>query len=307
MFDILRLNVVLDEQLAAAVVPYGNAIGRVVGWDAYRFHIDDPWTPEGPIDVTGRKALYFRTPVGDFDLRIGKSKLVGEAWIPVANRIAAASLVKELARAFGTRLQAVIGYLDGRYGACPEPPLARHRLVVCVPPARVAREFDDPSVFERVWEHFEHVNGNLYGTRALTGSDPIAPMFHGNWRLARAAKAGRTKYPYLLQPQTEGERAAAAVQTDVLKWNGYRDRDAAHAFTATLFDRDRHQHVSAREMLRAREWITNGKDDDGRPVRHIRIHFPDRAAATREKRPLLDMGFEVYYLDSSGDYVQITE
>lgn len=35
--------------------------------------------------------------------------------------------------------------------------------------------------------------------------------------------------------------------------------------------------------------------------------FPDRAAATREKRPLLDLGVDVLYLNDDGAYVAVPE
>jgi hypothetical protein len=66
-------------------------------------------------------------------------------------------------------------------------------------------------------------------------------------------------------------------------------------------------HIQGWEIYNVSELIEVEKLEDGRPVDTVRIVFLNREMAEREKRPLLDIGAQVWYYNPVGETEQIIE
>jgi hypothetical protein len=68
------------------------------------------------------------------------------------------------------------------------------------------------------------------------------------------------------------------------------------------------RHVLIREIHEVRALVKAQKDREGRPVDTVRIVFLEEWMARRERRPLLDVGARVFFMDpKTGRDVEITD
>ncbi len=65
--------------------------------------------------------------------------------------------------------------------------------------------------------------------------------------------------------------------------------------------------AAAPEIYELRSMINKKALPDGRPCEAFHVVFHDKAMAEREKRPLLDLGVQVFYEDERGERVEIVE
>lgn len=67
------------------------------------------------------------------------------------------------------------------------------------------------------------------------------------------------------------------------------------------------EHIQGWEIYELRQWIIEGTLQDATEIKGIRVVFPDQQMAEQEKRPLLDIGAKVIYLNSLSEDVEITQ
>jgi len=293
------LGVSLDEAGPAIV----RAIRQIATLTAHRTDIDADWVEDDAVVVSG-DYLHLRTDIGaDISIRVDSEGDLVFDW-PFDGR-AHLHLVEAwfryLAADFVGDVRLYLGFDDARVGASPLTPLVEHRLIVAFPPHKIEQGFTSVEAFKTCWDRCDNVAGTYVCSRALAASDVASAIFDSNWALARISRAGMTEFNRLLLPKTSGEQEKVDAEPSVLKWNGYRESDQAHAYTMASSG-----HISAKEITSLRRFKDQGEDGE-RPVKHVRVHFYDRGSAEREARPLLDGGVEVLYLGDDGEYVQLTD
>jgi hypothetical protein len=166
---------------------------------------------------------------------------------------------------------------------------------------RLRRQYPDPAVYWRAWDETRDLgDGRVLVTRGLAVDDEVAfkaRVYPPTWELARAAKAGLTRYddPVVLPEARDlfEAGAGALVQT------GF---DAAAQRADYAADLGEHAHLAPREIYRLRRLLQDGRLADGTPLRAVRVSFPDRATARRELIPLHDIGVEVVYPGGQGQW-----
>lgn len=189
----------------------------------------------------------------------------------------------------------------------PVVPIAADRThAVMTNNAQVADAYDEPASFWKAgWESAAQHGGYHLLTRALTQVDGVAflsEVIDDQWSMARAAKPVRTKYysPDPNEAETPIFRAGEATILPV----GYLPSVKRAEFSCYL---ERQQHVRGWEVFRLYDFVRNGELPDRKAVEVVRVTFADQDSAEREKRPLLDIGVEVFYMDAEGEYVEITD
>lgn len=139
----------------------------------------------------------------------------------------------------------------------------------------------------------------------------LAETFESTMHLARIAKPNRTNYltpgkvPAAFAPWWEygdiiaDERAGYPA----LSFVGYAPptRTIEYAGFCTNTDIAKGgpdpRHVLIREIHEIRSLLKAKKDREGRPVDTVRVVFAEEWMARRERRPLLDVGARVFFMD----------
>jgi hypothetical protein len=215
----------------------------------------------------------------------------------------------------------------------PQPPLAGCNHVVTVTDAMVAAAYNDPSSlphswqgsFYDCWDRVERVGDQRVCIRALDKLDVeqwLAATFETTMHLARLAKPKKTRYlpPGNVRPAfaawweygdlIDEEKAGYPA----LKFTGYDPTTRTVEYAGFCTDTRVSQggpdprHVLIREIHSVRALVKAKKDRDGRPVDTVRIVFMEEWMARRERRPLLDAGARVYFMDrNTGKDVEVTD
>lgn len=203
----------------------------------------------------------------------------------------------------------------GAYGTPDFPlttPIAAQNYAVLVTDAQVADAYDDPLVFWKAWDSVETIDGRKLCVRALRALDYerwLGETFERTMALARAAKPGLTVFPIVQLTGLEGPWwDYGDVQDEKAGWPmldlvGYVE-DAKTIEYAAKPNHD--GHVLIQELQTLKSIARRGQTRDGKPVEVVRVVFADEAQARAEKRPLLDVGVRVYYLDKAGELVELT-
>jgi hypothetical protein len=204
------------------------------------------------------------------------------------------------------RLRAAELIRQGGEADCfPLVPILRKRHLSVCEPEDPERFYENAEVFRACpGVDFEPIGDRLLVSRAMTAVDDLAFLslaLPQAWILARAAKAGQTVY---------GLQAPAADEVDIYKSGvprlepvGYIEALGLAEYTCFL---EPDQEITGWEIERLHRILRDGKFADGRPVAKVRVSFPSRDMAEREKRPLLDGGVEVIFMQA-GEEHEITE
>lgn len=206
----------------------------------------------------------------------------------------------------------------------PMPPLARYNHVVTVTEAEVADAYEDPASFWKCWDRIERVGEQRVCIRALDKIDVeswLGWTFESTMHLARIAKPNRTiyrkpgdvrpafapwwEYGDIIADERAGYPALSLVGYDpttrTIEYAGFcTDTDIAKGGPDP-------RHVLIREIHEIRALVKAKKDSDGRAVETVRVVFPEEWMARRERRPLLDVGARVYFMDSKGNDIEVTD
>jgi len=209
----------------------------------------------------------------------------------------------------------------------PLPPLARWNHIVTVTEREVADAYDDPVSFWRCWDRIEQV-GNLRvcirGLRDLDDEAWLARTFESTMHLARVAKPRQTIYSTPWHgPQsaafapwweygdiTANERAGYPALSLVGYDPSIRTVEYAGFCTTTEIAKGGPdpRHVLIREIHEIRSLLKAKKDREGRPVDTVRIVFVEEWMARRERRPLLDVGARIFFMDpETGGDIEIKD
>lgn len=201
----------------------------------------------------------------------------------------------------GRRLAGAELNRDGGNADCfPQVPILRKRHLITCKRDDPAKLYDEPKAFfQCAGLEVEEVGDQLLVSRGLSAVEDrefLKLALPQAWELARAAKAGTTKYGG--QPTSEEldlYRAAPAKLEPV----GYIESSGVAEYTCYL---EPEEHIAGWEIDRLHQMLREGRFSDGRPLRELRVSFPERAQAEREKRPLLDGGVKVLYVAGGAEH-----
>ena len=188
----------------------------------------------------------------------------------------------------------------------PDPPLAGNRnTLIVTTQLEVEQNYDYPEAFFSAWDNIEQYGDKYLLMRGLDYSDDVSFLshtIHHQWAMARSAKPGLTKY-FLARPKPE-EIPIIQTEESYLNIVGYIPSQKVVEYTCWV---DPDFHIQGWEIYNIWELIQDKKLEDGSPVDTVRVIFLNREMAEREKRPLLDIGAQVWYYNPVGETEQIIE
>jgi hypothetical protein len=206
------------------------------------------------------------------------------------------------------RLKNGVMFWQGGGAQClPKVPLASsrsHLVVTSQEEARLCYE-DADAFWQAGWDADEAYGEKRLLTRAMrvvSGATFLAEVQDHQWAMARAAKPKLTEYylPVVLPDEVD----IFMPSEPVIKPVGYFTDQRAIEYSCYL---DPGVHVNGWEILNLLGLIRARELPTGEKIDVVRVVFFDREMAVREKRPLLDIGARVYFMDGSGQDVEITE
>jgi hypothetical protein len=182
----------------------------------------------------------------------------------------------------------------------PAPPLARWNHAIITDDAEVATGYLRPEVFWTAWDGHQRIGGKRLVWRAagaVREEDWAVTVLADQLELARAARPGLTWWfhpvevdwnePLVAPPEHRLEVVGYLPGEQVLELAGWFDED---------------EHVPLADILTIRALTEAGRTSDDRPLRTVRVIFPEADMAAREAVPLLDVGAEVLYEDREGEH-----
>jgi hypothetical protein len=192
-------------------------------------------------------------------------------------------------------------------GACvPLVPLAgTRRPLVLATDREVEQAYERPEEFWSAGWKVERFGERALLTRCqdvITRGEIFRETRDHQWQMARAAMPGLTKFGYPRvaddekdwfedgQPRLEpvGQNEAGLVE-----------------YACTL---ERGDHLQGFEIFYLWELVERKQFRDGKPLTAVRVVFLEEWMAVNEKRPLLDIGVQVFYEDSeTGELVEFAE
>jgi hypothetical protein len=135
---------------------------------------------------------------------------------------------------------------------------------------------------------------------AETNVELLEAIQDGQWAMARLARPRRTTYSFQ-DPRPE-ERDIFTDGEERLTSVGYLEDEQVAVFSCAAGPGE---HVQPWEIWMLGKALRDRKLPSGEVVREIRVGFPDRATAMRERRPLLDIGVTVQCYDEGGELVTL--
>lgn len=185
--------------------------------------------------------------------------------------------------------------------ACmPDLPLVGRAAVLCFAAREdIEDDYEDVSAFLGQWTSV----GEYYRTHLLTrGADCatdrefLEVCLPSQWALARAARPGRVLHNGAAPlPELADVYRAGAPRLSLV---GYIAPIRTVEFTCGV---DENEHIQGWEIDQIRWTLEARRLPSGQPVDAIRVVFLTREAAMRERRPLLDVGAKVVYMDGGKD------
>ena len=165
---------------------------------------------------------------------------------------------------------------------------------------------DSTRFWQSGWDKIEVFGAHRLCTRATSAADGaefLRQVQDQQRELARIANPFRSIYggADLTDP---AEAVVYRMKPPRLRVTGYLVEEQSLALTCSVSP---HEHIEGWEIDDLRTKLEKQQIDDGRPLRSVRIYFPDEASLQREKRPILDIGAEVYFLDSTGDLIKVEQ
>jgi hypothetical protein len=197
--------------------------------------------------------------------------------------------------------------LGGHVDCIPKVPITGQKThFIVTTEAEIEQCYERPEVFWQAgWSAIEEYGDKYLLLRAMNASDNLSFLretIAHQWNMARVAKPGLNKY-YLPRPTPE-EMEIFQADDPYLRPTGYAPAEKLVEFACYL---EPDEHIQGWEIYDLKALIQARCFSDGRPVDIVRIVFFNREMAEREKRPLLDIGAQVWHYDSLGEIVQITD
>jgi hypothetical protein len=137
---------------------------------------------------------------------------------------------------------------------------------------------------------------------AETNLELLEAIQEGQWAMARLARPGLTDYRFH-DPLPEEEPIFTEGEEHVLDV-GYLEDEQVAVFSCAAGPGE---HVQPWEIWKLGKALRDGKLPGGEVVREIRVGFPDRESAMRERRPLLDVGVTVQCYDEGGELITLPQ
>ena len=181
------------------------------------------------------------------------------------------------------------------------------RQMMFVNQKQIESRFDRPEVFWNAgWDIKEQ-----YGDRYLLGRcldmhkyfDDYSYLSHilfDQWNMVRASKPGWTKF-YHAQPEESELFYSGEPRLNIA--NYYEDSKTLEYSCNLKGD----QYIQGWEIFKIWIMLNKGQMKDEREVKSVRVAFTDKETAEREKRPLLEAGAKVIYMNEKGEEVEIRE
>ncbi len=167
--------------------------------------------------------------------------------------------------------------------------------------AEVEAAFEQPDVFWNAgWDSVEQFGEQWLLTRGLEDFDSVswveraAPHY---WAMARAAKPGQCRYYWVTKPH-KAEQDVYSAGRQTLEPVGFLKQERVAEYSCLL---EPGEHISGWEILGLAGIRETGKLPRGRKVEAVRVVFLDRETAEREKRPLVEVGVEVWCYGPDGE------
>jgi hypothetical protein len=178
------------------------------------------------------------------------------------------------------------------------PMVAPDAIFVWLRRTRIEDAYTTVDAFLAAFDQSEIADGFVLGLRGARAFDTVAWLkvaMASQWALARAARDGRTVHrPATPLPE---EVAVYRAGPETLHPAAYDAETSLITYTAWTPD---DTHLSGFEIDGLHDLLLRGTTPDGRPVKAIRVVFPDEAAARREARPLFDLGVRVSFAGPDG-------
>ncbi|MEW6498786.1 MAG: hypothetical protein AB1589_40745, partial [Cyanobacteriota bacterium] len=190
----------------------------------------------------------------------------------------------------------------------PTVPIAgRNTHLIVTTKSEVDQNYNRPEDFWLAgWSETETYDDKYLLMRGMDANDNPSFLWEilpHQWEMARAAKPGLTKY-YPPKPEPEEQEIFEAGEP-YLHTVGYIEKDNLVQLACHL---PSYEHIQGWEIYyKVANLIKAGHLPDGRKVDTVKIVFSEQEMAEQEKRPLLDVGAKVFYMNSSGENVEITE
>ena len=181
------------------------------------------------------------------------------------------------------------------------------RQMMFVNQKQIESRFDRPEVFWNAgWDIKEQ-----YGDRYLLGRcldmhkyfDDYSYLSHilfDQWNMVRASKPGWTKF-YHAQPEESELFYSGEPRLNIAN---YYEESKTLEYSCNLKE---DQYIQGWEIFKIWIMLNKGQMKDGREVKTIKVVFTNKEKAEREKRPLLEAGAKVMYIDEKGGEFEIRE
>jgi len=185
------------------------------------------------------------------------------------------------------------------------PPLFQRYHMVVTSDAEVARAYDDPDVYWRVWDEVEARGEHRICVRDLDAVDDVTWLertFEDTMELGRWARRkvgfGRVfaDDPIREMWWNRGEPTLRPV--------GYDPEDKLVEYTGFC---PPGEHVRMRELYEIWLLAQLGEDAEGQPIDTVRVVFYTEEMARAERRPLQHAGARVYYLSPEEELIEVTD
>lgn len=275
-------------------------LGDVATARRFRVTEHDDWRPlDDPPEFGSLRALEYEMDRGkNLVMRDVRGRTEGTWWIGDAGALSQVpDLFRRLLTVAVAGCEAWTEFADSRpaVGSCPIPPLAEDRLIWLGPTSSIAEHYSSEERFRRGWNEMRELGDHRLCLRATDLHEVQAQLFRLNWDLARLALGG-SQYPLRIRTEIPAERALVEAEPSRLVYESYDPARATQVFEAEVGPGER---LSARDIVGLRRTLGFEVDEeDGRDVRVIRVRFADATTAEREKRPLFDLGVEVWVGDT---------
>ena len=154
------------------------------------------------------------------------------------------------------------------------------------------------------------MNAALQPTRRLK-ANPVIPLNPCGWTNIASGRVKRAKRRLQRAAiecglgTTLNQNAALGLTSDPASAIAISGIDLSSDPFGVLVEID--EHVPGWEVYDIANLFWEGKLADGREIEQVRIVFPNREMAEREKRPLKDVGAKVCYEDENGELLEIED
>ena len=207
--------------------------------------------------------------------------------------------------------RASIHYLDLTRGSLdsltPNMLVRDRRQMIFVTQKQIESRFDRPGVFWNAgWDIKEQYGDHFLLGRCLNMHkyfDDYSYLSHillDQWNMVRASKPGWTKF-YHAQPE-ESELFYSGEPR--LNLANYSEKSKTVEYSCDVKE---DQYIQGWEIFKIWIMLNKGQMKDGKEVKSVRVVFVDKETAEREKRPLLEAGAKVIYMNEKREEVEIRE